>query len=128
VPDYVIETTVPTDFATTIENVRAALAEQGFGVLSEIYVHEKLKEKIGADMKPYVILGACHPPSAFKAITEEESIGVLMPCNVVVCETDEGMKVKAVRPSQSLAVTGRRDLAGLADEVEGGLRRMIESL
>lgn len=126
--DYAIEKVVSTGQEETIERVKAALAERGFGVLSEIDVQAKLKEKLGVDMKPYVILGACHPPSAHRAISEEESIGVLMPCNVVVHQAEGGTAVKAVRPSISLAVTGREDLADLADSVEEMLGDMVQSL
>ena len=126
--DYVIEKTVKTALAETIDRVKEALAGEGFGVLSEIRVHEKFKEKLGVDFKPYVILGACHPPSAHEALCADDSIGVLMPCNVVVCEAEGGATVKAVRPSKSLAVAGREELAHLADTVESALRRVVDSL
>ena len=126
--DYTIEKTVSWGVEETIERVTAALAVEGFGVLSQIRVHEKFKEKLGVDFKTYVILGACHPPSAYEALTADDSIGVLMPCNVVVHEHEGGSKVKAVRPSKSLAVAGRMELAHLADTVESGLRRVVESL
>ena len=126
--DYVIATTVETGQEETIARVKEALAAEGFGVLSEIDVQAKMKEKLGEDMIPYVILGACHPPSAFKAISEEVSIGVLMPCNVVVHAAMGGTAVKAVRPSKSLAVAGREDLADLGNSIEAALTRVVESL
>ena len=126
--DYVIAKTVKTGQEETIARVKEALAVEGFGVLSEIDVQAKMKEELGEDMIPYVILGACHPPSAFKAISEEVSIGVLMPCNVVVHAVEGGTAVKAVRPSKSLAVAGREDLADLGNSIEAALTRVVESL
>jgi uncharacterized protein (DUF302 family) len=126
--DYVIETVVDAPVEETIGRVREALAGEGMGVLSEIRVHEKLREKLDVDIPPYIILGACHPPSAHQAITAEPAIGVLMPCNVVVQQIEAGTAVRAVRPSVSLGVTGRADLAHLADEVEARLQRTVQSL
>ena len=126
--DYVIEKTVSTGYEDTIARVKEALASEGFGVLSEIDVHEKFKEKLGVDFKRYKILGACHPPSAYEALTQEEAMGVLMPCNVVVHEAEGGTSVKAVRPTRSLSVSGRMDLAHLGETVEGKLARVMESL
>ena len=127
-PDYAMTTTVDAGFAETVDRVKEVLAENGFGVLSEIPVDEKLKEKLGVDMKPYVILGACHPPSAHRAISEEESIGVLLPCNVVVFEGEGATEVRAVRPTVSLSVTGREDMMPLGQEVEERLQRVMASL
>jgi uncharacterized protein (DUF302 family) len=126
--DYVITKLVKTGQEETIVAVKEALAREGFGVLSEIDVQAKMKEKLGEEMRPYVILGACHPPSAFKAISEEISIGVLMPCNVVVHGHENGTAVKAVRPTRSLAAANRPDLADLGQSVEDGLARALESL
>jgi uncharacterized protein (DUF302 family) len=117
-----------TGFEETIARVKEVLAEHGFGILSEIPVHEKLKEKIGVDFRPYVILGACHPPSAHRALTAEEDIGVLLPCNVVVFAGEEGTEVRAVRPTVSLSVTGREDLVPLGQEVEDRLSRVLAGL
>lgn len=126
--DYVIATTVDSDFDATLARTKEILAENGFGVLSEIPVHEKLAEKLGVDFRRYVILGACHPPSAHRALTEEESIGVLLPCNVVVFAGEGVTHVQAVRPTQSLSVTGREDLAPLGQEIESRLTSVIEAL
>jgi len=128
VADYVLSTTVDTGFEETIERVKEVLGEHGFGVLSEIPVHKVLAKKLGVDFRPYMILGACHPPSAHRALTEEESIGVLLPCNVVVFAGEGVTNVQAVRPTQSLAVAGRSDLGPLGQEVEDRLKRVIESL
>ena len=126
--DYVIERRVLGDVPETVARVKEALAKEGFGVLTEIDIRAKLKEKLGVDFRPYVILGACHPPSAYKALSEEISIGVLLPCNVVVHAEEIGTSVKAVRPTVSLAATGRQDLCELGKDIEARLRRVVESL
>ena len=126
--DYVIEKVVATGYDETIERVKEALAGEGFGVVSEIDVHEAFKKKLGVDFMRYKILGACHPPSAHQALVAEEAMGVLMPCNVVVHETEGGTSVKAVRPTMSLSVSGRQDLAHIGIEVEARLARVVESL
>ena len=126
--DYVIATTVEADFDATLARTKEVLGENGFGVLSEIPVHKVLNDKLGVDFRNYVILGACHPQSAHRALTEEESIGVLLPCNVVVFAGEGVTHVQAVRPTQSLSVTGREDLAPLGREIEDRLKRVIEAL
>jgi len=126
--EYAIEKIVSTGYEETVERVKAALQVEGFGVLSEIDVKERFREKLGVEFKRYVILGACHPPSALEALTREESIGVLLPCNVVVHDAESGTAVKAVRPTMSLGVAGREDMAPLGQDVEDRLRRVVESL
>jgi len=126
--EYVIERRVDADVPETIARVKEALAAEGFGVLTEIDIKAKMKEKLDVDFRPYGILGACHPASAYEALSREISIGVLLPCNVVVHEEEIGTAVKAVRPTVSLAATGRQDLCELGEEVEGRLRRAVESL
>jgi uncharacterized protein (DUF302 family) len=124
---YVIERTVPADFASTVERVKRALAREGFGVLTEIDLKAKLKEKLGVDFKDYVILGACHAPSAHRAVSAEESIGVLLPCNVVVHATAGGTAIKAVRPIASLGIVHNPALEPLGREVEAMLARVVAS-
>ncbi len=126
--EYVIERKLSTDYKTTVERVKEALAREGFGVLTEIDLKAKLKEKLGVEFKDYVILGACHPPSAYQAVSAEESIGVLLPCNVVVHAADGGTMVKAVRPTASLGIVRNPALEPLGREVEAMLTRVIQSL
>jgi uncharacterized protein (DUF302 family) len=126
--DYVIARTVDGGQEETIAKVKEALAGEGFGVLSEIDVCATMKKKLDEDIVPYTILGACHPPSAFKALSEEISIGVLMPCNVVVHGVEGGTAVKAVRPTISMGVAGREDLADVAGPVEEALARVVASI
>ena len=126
--DYVIERKLSSDYQTTVARVKEALAREGFGVLTEIDLKAKLKEKLGVDFKDYVILGACHPPSAYKAVLAEESIGVLLPCNVVVHSAEGGTIVKAVRPTASLGIVKNPALEPLGREVEAMLTRVVQSL
>lgn len=110
--------------------VRAALKDEGFGVLTEIDIKSAFKEKLDVDFRPYRILGACSPPLAHRALTEEEDIGLLLPCNVVVYEGgEEGTAVvAALDPVQQLGVAGRDDLGDLANDVQARLKRVIDAL
>jgi len=126
--EYVIERKLSSDFPTTVARVKEALAREGFGVLTEIDLRAKLKEKLGVEFKDYVILGACHPPSAYKAVSAEESIGVLLPCNVVVHAAEGGSVVLAVRPTASLGIVKNPTLEPLGLEIEAKLARVVQSL
>jgi uncharacterized protein (DUF302 family) len=120
---------VSTDFETTVENVKAALKTQGFGVVSEINMQEKLKKGANKDIPKYVILGACNPEGAYKALQVEENIGVILPCNVIVRETKEGgVVVAAVNPLVTMKSTGKEDLKPLAEDIAGKLKNVINSL
>jgi uncharacterized protein (DUF302 family) len=113
--DYGIDTTVDADFPTTLAAARAALSEQGFGVLTEIDVAATMKAKLDVDTDPYVILGACNPPLAHQALTAEPSIGLLLPCNVVVRATgDRRTVVSAVDPETMVTSTGNPALQPVA--------------
>jgi uncharacterized protein (DUF302 family) len=125
---YVIARVIPAGYAATVERVREALAKEGFGVLTEIDVRATLKKKLDVTFKDYVILGACHPPSAHQALSHEESIGVFLPCNVVVHATEWGTAVKAVRPSVTLGNVNDPALEPLGREVEAMLTRVVQSL
>ena len=104
---YGIRKTVALPYEQAVEKTKSALQEQGFGVLSEIDMQAKLKEKLGVDSKRYVILGACNPPLAWKALQAEPEIGLLLPCNVIVYETGASQSVvAAVDPDAMLAVVG----------------------
>jgi len=109
--------------------VRAALAEQGFGVLTEIDLAATLKKKLDVDIPPQVILGACNPPFAHRALQAEASIGLLLPCNVVVRSAGEGRTiVEAIDPATMVAVTDNPALAEVTAEVAARLRTVISSL
>ena len=128
---YGFSTTVDLPFDDAVAKVRAALSKEGFGVLSEIDIQAKLKEKLGVDFRRYVILGACNPPLAYKTLQEELDIGLLLPCNVIVYEADDTSKsvISAVDAKAMLSVVGdNATLNHVANEVNGRLQRVISSL
>ncbi|MXU63917.1 DUF302 domain-containing protein [Oceanomicrobium pacificus] len=110
------------------EAVRAALAEEGFGVLTEIDVQSVMKAKIGEDMAGYRILGACNPKLAFAAIGAEPRVGAMLPCNVILRETPEGVMVSAVDPAASMQAIDNPGLADLARDVRSRLERVIAAV
>jgi uncharacterized protein (DUF302 family) len=119
---------VRTDFATTVTAVREALAEQGFGILTEIDVAATLKAKLGQDMEDYLILGACNPPLAHRALEIDRTIGLLLPCNVVVRGDGEGTVVQALDPDTMTAFTGLEALRPVAEEAGRRLDAALEAL
>lgn len=126
---YGISTTLDRPFAEVNDAVREALAAQGFGVLTEIDLAATLKKKLDVDIPAQVILGACNPPLAHRALGVEESIGLLLPCNVVVRSVGEGRTVvEALDPQVMVAVTGSADLTPVADEAAARLRAALTSL
>ena len=117
------------DLQAAYDKVVAALKEQGFGVLTEIDVKKTLKEKLGVDFRKYLILGACNPPLAHRSLQAEPLIGLLLPCNVVLFENDDGsVTVSAVDPEKMFEVVGNPDVAPIAKEVKGKLTKALESL
>jgi uncharacterized protein (DUF302 family) len=127
---YGIGTTVSLEYARAVERTKEELAKEGFGVLSEIDVAATLKKKLDVDFRPYVILGACNPPLAYRALTAERDIGLLLPCNVVVYADDTpGRSVVAVMdPVEALALTGNEAIRPLAEDVKVRLTRVLEAL
>ncbi|HYJ84825.1 MAG TPA: DUF302 domain-containing protein [Pyrinomonadaceae bacterium] len=128
---YGFSKTVDVPFGETVEKTRAALKEEGFGVLTEIDIKEKLQEKLGVDFRRYIILGACNPALAYKTLQEELEIGLLLPCNVIVYEADDTNKsvISAVDAKAMLSVVGNNaTLNQVASEVNERLRRVISSL
>ena len=127
---YGIGTTVRLPYERAVERTREALAAEGFGVLTEIDVAETLRKKLEVDFRPYVILGACNPPLAHRALTAERDIGLLLPCNVVVYAGDEAgtSVVAAMDPEEALALTGNDSIGPLAREVKERLRRVLEAV
>ncbi|MFW6193659.1 MAG: DUF302 domain-containing protein [Gemmatimonadota bacterium] len=116
------------DYEDAIRRATEALGEQGFGVLTEIDVRKTLKEKIGEDFKRYVILGACNPHLAHRALSEDDNVGLLLPCNVVVAETERGSEVAYARPAEMLGVADNPALEPLAEEAEALLSEALEKL
>ena len=122
---YGTSVTLDISFADAVSRVRAALREQGFGVLTEIDLTATLRAKIGEQIEDYIILGACNPPSAYAALGVDRSIGLLLPCNVVVRAAGAGTIVEALDPQVMVTLTGRPELKPVADEVG---RRLASAL
>jgi len=121
--------TVDMAFDEAIDEVTEALKTEGFGVLSDIDVAAKMKEKLGRDMPPYRILGACNPPLAWQAISAVNEIGLLLPCNVVVREDTEGkVHVEFMDPESVMALVDDPGVEPLAGEVKGKLERVMAAL
>ena len=127
---YGIRKTLTLGYADAVERTKNALQEQGFGVLSEIDMQQKLKEKLGVDSGRYVILGACNPPLAWKALQAEPEIGLLLPCNVIVYESTGGeCVVAAVDPDLMLGVVGENPIvAEVARESRIRLERALTAI
>ncbi len=112
-------------FADAVKRAREALASEGFGVLTEIDVQATLKAKLGVERDSYLILGACHPPSALQALTASPEVGVLLPCNVTVSQEGGRTVVRAMNPMGVLAVIGNPELAPVGEHVGAALRRVV---
>jgi uncharacterized protein (DUF302 family) len=127
---YGIATTVDLPYERAVERTRQALAAEGFGVLTEIDVAATLKKKLDVDFRPYIILGACNPPLAHRALAAERDIGLLLPCNVVVYAADEPGKsvVAAMDPVAALALTGNEQVRPVATEVRARLERVLAAV
>lgn len=115
-------------FEAAVEKVREALQKEGFGVLTEIDVTATLKKKLNVDFKKYVILGACNPPFAYQALTTEEDIGLMLPCNMIVYEEGNGVVVAAIKPTIAMQSTNNEALRGIAEQVEEKLEKVLQSL
>lgn len=116
-------------FEEAISKLLEELTKEGFGVLTQIDVQETLKKKLNVDFRRYKIFGACNPPLAYKALSKEENIGVLLPCNIIVQEKDSGeVQVSTVNPMESMQAVGNRELEEVASEVSAKLKRVLESL
>ncbi len=115
-------------YNAAVDRVSEALKAEGFGILTRIDVKSTLKEKLNVDYKPYVILGACNPELAHRALTADDSIGLLLPCNIVVTETEKGSEVSIARPEVMLAMADSPEVIPIAEEAESRLRRVLEEL
>jgi uncharacterized protein (DUF302 family) len=120
--------TVDTPFADALARVRDELKVEGFGVLTEIDVAATLREKLGEDVEEYVILGACNPPLAHRALSVDRSIGLLLPCNVVVRATGDGTVVEALDPRIMVNLSNKPELQEIADDAAARLRRALEQV
>jgi uncharacterized protein (DUF302 family) len=115
-------------FEEVIAVVTEGLKKEGFGILTRIDVQEKFKEKLGIDFKKYVILGACNPASAHKAIVAEENIGLMLPCNVIVYEKEDKTVVSIIKPTVAMRMIENEGLKQIATQVETKLKNVFDSI
>ena len=126
--NYGIQKQITASFEETVAKVKEALAKEGFGVLTEIDVSQTFKKKLNVTFSRYVILGACNPQSAYKALQEEKEIGLLLPCNVVVYEDIDKVVVSAIRPTIAMQMIENSNIEKLAVDVEQKLQKVLERL
>ena len=126
--DYGYKRQINAPFEETITRTKEELAKEGFGVLTEIDVTATLKKKLDVDFENYIILGACNPPFAYQALQAEKDIGLLLPCNVIVYDTDEKTSVSAIVPTVAMNMVENPDLEYIAVEVEKKLKKVIDSI
>jgi uncharacterized protein (DUF302 family) len=125
---YGMSRTLNRPFDDVVKDVRDALAEQGFGIVTEVDMQATLHNKIGVDIDPQIILGACNPKYAHRSLQAEPSIGLLLPCNVVVRKTDAGTMVEMINPEMMITITDNPAISGIADEVTEMLAAALASL
>lgn len=127
---YGFSVEIPLGFDQAVTRTRDELAKEGFGVLTEIDVQSTLKQKLDVEFRPYVILGACNPPLAHRALSAERDIGLLLPCNVIVYASDRPgtSVVAALDPVQQLGITGKTSVKPLAEEVRSKLEKVLKAL
>ncbi len=127
--DYGISKRLDCTYEEAVKNTREALAMEGFGVLTEIDVKATLKKKLDKDFRKYIILGACNPPYAYQALCSEPEIGLLLPCNVIVYENDDGgSTVSAIDPAVAMSMIDNPTLEEVAREVRSKLQKVIEKV
>lgn len=127
--NYYLNKTTDYQFDEAVDKITMALKNVGFGILTEIDMKTTLKNKLDIERRPYKILGACNPPFANEALNLEEKIGILLPCNVTVIETEKGkVDVSIMDPAVAMSVVNNPDLESLANEVRGKLEHALESI
>jgi uncharacterized protein (DUF302 family) len=115
-------------FDEAIDKVKESLKKEGFGVLTEIDVSATMKKKLDQDLPPYMILGACNPPFAYKALQIEDKIGAMLPCNVIVKKANDGIEVAAVDPVASMQAVKNENLVDIANKIQAKLKSVIADL
>jgi uncharacterized protein (DUF302 family) len=126
--DYALRGTTSLAFAEAVAQVREGLRQEGFGVLCEIDVQATLREKLGVEIGPYLILGACSPPYAHRALEAEADLGTLLPCNVVVYEREGETRVSAADPVALLGIVGNPELDPVAAEIRDRIERVVRAV
>lgn len=122
------EAFAPGSFDATVQRCREELARRGFGVLSEIDIQAKLQEKLGVELPPHLILGACHPPSAYRALQAKPEVGVLLPCNVTIAVEDGQTVVRAMNPQAAMQMLDSPEVAQVAEEVGRLLAEVVQAV
>jgi len=126
---YYIAKTVDYNFNKVVEKVTSELKKEGFGVISEINIQDKLKEKLGVDFKKYLILGACNPPFAYEALQKEDKIGTMLPCNVIIQEHSKNqVEVAAIDPVASMQAVNNPLLADMGKKIKSKLQKVIDAI
>ena len=126
---YFFTTTTTRTYEEALEKVTSELKKEGFGILTEIDVKETLKKKLDVDFRRYKILGACNPPFAYQALLSEDKIGLMLPCNVIIQETPDGMvEVSAIDPVASMQAVDNQELGEIAIQIREKLRKVISSI
>lgn len=126
---YGIEKTFKGDFNTIVEKTKSELAKEGFGILTDINVRDTLRKKLDVEYQNYIILGACHPQSAYQVLQKEKEVGLLLPCNVIVYATDNGLvHVAAIKPTSAMQMVKNNEIRPIAEEIEKKLQRVINNL
>ena len=129
IKEYAFSTVLDASYEDAVTRVTDALKEEGFGVLTEIDVKSTLKKKLGVDFRKYVILGACNPPYAHRTLQADLDVGLLLPCNVIVYESDDKKAyVSALNPVSALEVIKSRELRAIAGEVSEKLKRVLDKV
>jgi uncharacterized protein (DUF302 family) len=129
IKEYAFSTVLDASYEDAVSKVTDALKEEGFGVLTEIDVKSTLKKKLGVDFRKYVILGACNPPYAHRTLQADLDVGLLLPCNVIVYETDDKKAyVSVFNPVSALEVIKSDELKKIAEEVSGKLKRVLDKV
>jgi len=129
VKKYAFSTVLDTSYEEAISMVTDALKEEGFGVLTEIDVKATLKKKLDKEFRKYVILGACNPPFAHRSLEADLDVGLLLPCNVIVYETDDKKAyIAAINPISALEIIQSQELRNIAEEVSEKLKRVVEMI
>jgi uncharacterized protein (DUF302 family) len=126
--DYYFSKVLSGTFDDALPRVIEALKKEGFGILSEIDVQAKMKEKLGIDFRRYMILGACSPPNAYRALQAEENIGLMLPCNVILYEKNGRTVVSVIRPTVAMQMIQNEELGKTAREVEEQLKKAFDAM
>ncbi len=126
--DYGFVKKITGDFESVEKKVKQELKIEGFGVLTKIDIQEKFKEKLGVEYHKYIILGACNPPSAFKALEVEENIGLMLPCNIIIYQQDDTVTIGIIKPSLAMGMINNPELSRIAQSIEQKLKSVFDKI